>query len=234
MKIKMIINRLVENIKKNKMKYLTAKIALVSLFLIVFAFQTINSMELTKPIAKKKIAVSKLKIKLSYLFVSNEIRTNAIIKYSKKYNIPPMLTAAVIFAESSNIPTAISRVKARGLMQLMQPTAILLAKAQGNMKLVKRIKKNPKVLYNQELNISLGTMFLADLRKMNTSWENTLHSYNVGPTAFRRGRRNHRYVKKIMRLFSDWSKLDLNDIHAKYRYFLSNLYNKKVELIVMN
>lgn len=171
--------------------------------------------------------------KLEYLFDGNYERIKAIMEFSQKNNIPPLFTAAVIFAESDNRTRATSRVNARGLMQLMQPTAIILANAAGEKKLAKNIAEDPSILYDYKINIRLGTMFLRDLNTTYRNWQSTLHAYNVGPVAFKYGRRNHAYVNKIMKMYRTWEASDIRSIHAQYGNYLSSLYSKKIEILVM-
>ncbi len=173
-----------------------------------------------------------LKEKLDYIFNSNQKRVNALIKYCKRHNIPPLFAASVIFTESTNKTLATSYVNARGLMQLMSKTAIVLAKATGDEKLAGAIKKNPNLLYDADINIFLGTYFLKDLkRQYKGDWSSALHAYNVGPYAFKKGKRNPHYVNRIMRFYSDWTNMNLEQIHKKYSAFLFNLYKKKNKLI---
>jgi soluble lytic murein transglycosylase-like protein len=171
--------------------------------------------------------------KLEYIFNGDYSRVEKVIKYSKKNNIPALLTASVIFAESSNYPYAVSRVKARGLMQLMKDTAIILAKAEGKTKLAKIIKTNPAILFDTDVNLELGTRFLKELKAMSGNWGAVLHSYNVGPYAYKMGRRNHPYVNKILGMYKSLKGNNLVKIHKKYGNYLANLYGRKLQAIVM-
>lgn len=171
--------------------------------------------------------------KLLYLFNFNKERINHIIFYSKKNDISPFLTSAVIFAESDNKEKAISSANARGLMQLMHSTAIILLNSMGDYELLNKVKQNPDLLYDVELNISLGTKFLRDLRNFHKDWYETLHSYNVGPYAFKMGKRNFIYVNKIMSIYNDFQKMKLKEINKKYGQYISNLYAKKIELLAL-
>ncbi len=236
MKIKIKINNMKKRIMYKKNQYKTGFLFAVAgiSFVIYFGAVKNAAAEIEKNQSIKKInPVSSIHHKLEYLFNGNLARVNAVIKYSEKNNINPLLIASVIFAESDNRKYAISRVKARGLMQLMKPTAILLANAMGKKKLVVNIYRNPRVLYDPEVNIMLGAKFLRDLRGMHKNWNQTLHAYNVGPVAFKYGKRNHSYVNKIMNYYNDFKKMNIEYIHKTYKHYLSYIYRKKMTLVVM-
>ena len=80
-----------------------------------------------------------------------------IRKYSEAYNISPSLVSAIIKCESSFDPAAISRVEARGLMQIMPDTGVWLA---GKLDIA---DYNPERLYEADLNIRMGAYYLAYL-----------------------------------------------------------------------
>ncbi len=236
MEIKNRINKMKKRFNYKKNLYRASIISTVAI--ISFTLYFISVQKVAAEIEKKEKVtrikmVSSVTHKLEYLFDGNLERVNAVIKYSKENGIDPLFTISVIFAESDNRKYATSRVKARGLMQLMKPTAIILANAMGKKDLVKKIYTNPGVLYNPKINIMLGTRFLKDLRGMYKNWKHTLHAYNVGPVAFKYGKRNHRYVNKIMGYYEDFKKKDLEQIHKSYRDYLSYIYRKRVSLVVM-
>ena len=72
------------------------------------------------------------------------------------YNVDPVLVAAVINAESSFNPDAVSNKGAVGLMQVMPETAEWVAK-QMNIKIESETLKNPRT------NILIGTFYLSYL-----------------------------------------------------------------------
>src|SRR5882672_1769046 len=111
------------------------------------------------------------------------------------------LVAAVILVESRFDPFAVSSVGARGLMQLMPPTAQwLLEKDSEPMKI------RPVQLFNPVLNIELGTSYLAQLmNRFDGDLTRALIAYNAGPSvarALRRGskswRRLETYPKNVL------------------------------------
>lgn len=207
-------------------------IALLIIYLTIFIFPLAGAINTTENNELNLQEATTLKEKIDYLFNSNQKRVNAIIKYGKRHGVPPLFATAVIFTESTNKTLATSYVNARGLMQLMSKTAVVLAEATGDKKLAAAIKKNPNVLYDADINIFLGTYFLKDLkRQYRGNWSSALHAYNVGPYAFKKGKRNPHYVNRIMRFYSDWKNLSLPDIHEKYSAFLFNLYSPGKKLI---
>ncbi len=86
-----------------------------------------------------------------------------INKYAQKYNLDPNLVKAIIQAESSGDPNALSSVGACGLMQLMPA-------------------HNVSNCQDPEANIAAGTKFLSALsRRYNGDQSKMLAAYNWGP-----------------------------------------------------
>lgn len=85
--------------------------------------------------------------------------SKTIVKYTKKYPyrvgkkryyMHPALIKAIITQESQGNTKAVSHAGAKGLMQIMDRTAVLLG-------------ADPKRLFEPEYNIKFGTMFMAAL-----------------------------------------------------------------------
>lgn len=77
-----------------------------------------------------------------------------VFKYSREYSIDPYLVFAVIKAESSFNPKAVSKKDARGLMQITGGTGSWVAQKL-------KIKAfTPERLYEPELNIRLGCWYI--------------------------------------------------------------------------
>jgi hypothetical protein len=116
-----------------------------------------------------------------------------ILPAASKYGVEPELVAAVIWAESSGDPNAVSTRGARGLMQLMPETARELGIT--------------RILDPQE-NVEGGTRYL---RKMLDAHEGDLSlalaAYNAGPEAVRRYggippyKETRAYVGRVMRVY---------------------------------
>ncbi len=235
-----IANKALDKIKIIFIPFLNAKklykrflmVLFIFIYLVFFIIPLAGTVNITVENTLNLDNATLLKEKIDFLFNSNEKRVSALIKYCKRHNVPPLFVSAVIFTESTNKRFATSYVNARGLMQLMSKTAVLLAKATGDKSLAEKIKNNPNLLYDDDINIFLGTYFLKDLkRQYKGNWANALHAYNVGPYAFQKGKRNPHYVNRIMSFYSDWSKFSLAQIHEKYSSFLFNLYSLKNKLI---
>jgi soluble lytic murein transglycosylase-like protein len=118
---------------------------------------------------------------------------DVIVPAASKYGVDPNLVAAIIWAESSGDPKAVSRKGAQGLMQLMPETA----KGLG----VERI------LDPQE-NVEGGTRYF---RQMLDAHEGdvslALAAYNAGPEAVKRYggvppyKETREYVGRVMRVY---------------------------------
>jgi len=113
--------------------------------------------------------------------------------YSKLYEIDPLLIHSVIEVESCFDSYAVSRVGARGLMQLMPKTAESLGVDEP---------------FNSRENIRGGISYL---RKMMNKFDNdqklALAAYNAGPTAVTKYngippyRETQSYVKRILKKY---------------------------------
>jgi soluble lytic murein transglycosylase-like protein len=125
----------------------------------------------------------------------------AIIRESRRNGLDPALVAAVIQVESHFDPFAVSAVGARGLMQLMLPTAQWLLQRNPAPQ-----KIRPAQLFNPVLNIELGTSYLAHLmERFDGDLTRALIAYNAGPStarALQRGsrawRRLHAYPRNVL------------------------------------
>ena len=104
-----------------------------------------------------------------------------VSKYSAENSLDTDFIHAIILAESSENPNAVSHAGAIGLMQLMPLTAKYLAEKMG---------ENPPSrgdLVNPELNIRFGCYYLAMLKgQFGHKVEILLAAYNAGPTRVRR------------------------------------------------
>ncbi|WP_375765305.1 lytic transglycosylase domain-containing protein [Archangium gephyra] len=99
----------------------------------------------------------------------------AIVREAKRNKVDPMLVVAVIRCESSFNNYAVSHVGAMGLMQVMPDTGSYLADRAGF-----KLQRHTN-LFDSELNVELGTAYLADLIERFGSPERALVAYNAGP-----------------------------------------------------
>ncbi len=104
----------------------------------------------------------------------------AIKEEAKRYGIDPYVVAGLIRQESVFNPNAISRVGARGLMQVMPATGQLVSKRQGNGTIT------AADLYNPTLNIKLGMNYLAQVIGQFGRIEYAAAAYNAGPSRAQR------------------------------------------------
>lgn len=112
-------------------------------------------------------ALLKIRYKLEY--------TSLILSEAEKNDLDPALVAAVIFCESSYRPEAISRVGAKGLMQLMPATAAEVAENLG------MESYQEEQLAQPEVNIALGCWYLSFLKDELQSEKAAIAAYNAGP-----------------------------------------------------
>lgn len=95
-------------------------------------------------------------------------------KYSKEYNVDPLLIYSIIKAESNFKEGAISNKGACGLMQLMDNTAKEIAENTV------MEYESGTTLYNPEKNIKLGVIYFSNLLKIYKNKELALTAYNAG------------------------------------------------------
>ena len=106
--------------------------------------------------------------------------------YSADLGISPWLVFGVIRQESNFRRKAVSRVGARGLMQLMPGTAKVTAKRMLNIKAPKKNK-----LFDPKTNIQLGTRYLEELLWfLKGNLPMAVAGYNAGPGSVRKWHRN--------------------------------------------
>lgn len=96
-------------------------------------------------------------------------------KYSKEYNIDPLLVFSIIKAESNFNKDAKSSSGAEGLMQLMESTATEIVN-----KIEEPLQENNN-LFDPEKNIMIGTRYYSELLKLyNKNILLALTAYNAG------------------------------------------------------
>jgi len=112
-----------------------------------------------------------------------------ILQASNRYQVDPAIIQAIIMAESSYNPKAVSRRGAKGLMQLMPRTARALG---------------VKDSFNPEHNINGGVKYFKQLlNQFDGDLKLALAAYNAGSRKVRRYKgvppfkATHRYIKKV-------------------------------------
>ena len=99
-----------------------------------------------------------------------------IEKYAKDYSVDPFLIAGIIRQESAYNPKARSYANARGLMQVIPPTAKRIAKQTG----LKDFKTAQ--LYEPETNVLIGTKYIVELlEQFDGNLFRAIAGYNAGP-----------------------------------------------------
>ncbi len=113
-----------------------------------------------------------------------------IERFARVAGLEPKLVMAVVAAESSYNPSAVSTKGAMGLMQLMPATAAMYSVTDP---------------YDPEQNVRAGTRYLKRMLDRFGSVELALAAYNAGPEAVRSFggippyRETERYVERILR-----------------------------------
>jgi soluble lytic murein transglycosylase len=100
---------------------------------------------------------------------------NTIKQEAKRYGVDPYMAAGLIRQESVFNPNAISRVGARGLMQVMPATGQQISRKQGTGAIT------AADLYNPTINIKLGMSYLAQMLGQFGRIEYAAAAYNAGP-----------------------------------------------------
>ncbi|NLU31143.1 MAG: lytic transglycosylase domain-containing protein [Clostridiaceae bacterium] len=123
----------------------------------------------------------------------------AIEKFSEQFNVDPLLVRAVMKAESSFQPFALSTSGAMGLMQLMPFTAQGLGVTDP---------------YNIEENIRGGVQYLSwQLKEFDNDWKLALAAYNAGPNAVKKYggippyEQTQKYVEYVLRYYDMYKAL---------------------------
>jgi soluble lytic murein transglycosylase-like protein len=151
----------------------------------------------TEPFSKRKVGAS---------YTSNVILSKfdeLILETADAHKLDPALLKAVIHVESAFNPFAVSRTGAMGLMQMMPGTA-----AQYNL-----IANQ----FDPQRNVYAGAHHLKDLlEQFDGNIRFALAGYNAGANAVNKYNgipphdETQRYVLKVMKLYSDYLKLNLN------------------------
>jgi soluble lytic murein transglycosylase len=100
--------------------------------------------------------------------------------WAGEYGVEPGLVMAVIRCESGGRVDAVSPAGARGLMQIMPGTAAHVAAGLG------LPAPDARDLLDPEINVRLGTRYLAELRKTFNDDHLALAAYNAGPANARK------------------------------------------------
>jgi soluble lytic murein transglycosylase len=100
---------------------------------------------------------------------------DSVFRYSGDFSLDPYLILAVMKAESSFQRFAVSRANARGVMQIIKPTAIFIS-SQLQMENFELID-----LFLPDLNIKMGVWYLKFLIDKFSELVPALSAYNAGP-----------------------------------------------------
>lgn len=111
-------------------------------------------------------------------------------EYPELTTLPTSVLLAVMAKESNFNPSVIGRAGEVGLMQVKPSTAKWIMNKVG--------RESMGSLSDPTKNILTGMSYLSWLTKRLGGIEPALHAYNVGPTAYRRGKRAPKYVRDVI------------------------------------
>ena len=115
-----------------------------------------------------------LAIKIAKTYIYPYKHKQIINKYSEEYDLDPYLVLAIIKTESNFEKKAVSKKSAKGLMQIMDSTGEWAAKEIGINYFL------PDMLYDEELNIRIGTWYLNNLKEEFSDLDLIIAAYNGG------------------------------------------------------
>lgn len=145
-----------------------------------------------------------------------------INKYSKEYDVDPLLIASVINVESKYNKDAVSPKDARGLMQI-GPTTGRWAGEELNI-----TNYNENMLFIPEINIRIGSWYLARLKtEFGDNLDLVLAAYNAGSGNVRKWRLDDLYSK-------DGISLDKIPFKETAEYLVRVKSNLKIYNLVYN
>lgn len=103
-----------------------------------------------------------------------------VVKYAREYGIDELLVYSIIKSESNFKQDAISKSEAKGLMQLMEKTAIEMTNEVDENESYIEDNDFSNELYNPETNIKLGTYYFSTLIRKYNNVGLALAAYNAG------------------------------------------------------
>ena len=113
--------------------------------------------------------------KLSQTYIYPKRHADIVRKECKLYGIEENLIYSIMKVESNFKEDASSKAGAKGLMQIMDSTAIEVSKQIG----IENFE--PNMLYKPEINIAIGTKYFSDLlKKYDNNVTMALIAYNAG------------------------------------------------------
>ncbi len=113
---------------------------------------------------------------------------DTIIKYSKMYEVDPVMVASIIHVESKFRPEAVSNKGAYGLMQVTEQTFEFISEQ------TELSSSDFKDINTVDVNIMAGAWYYGYLLKMfNGNEQNALCAYNAGPNTVKSWLKNTDY-----------------------------------------
>lgn len=165
--------------------------------------------------------------------------SDTITKYSKKYNVDPIIITAIIKTESNFNPKAVSNKNAMGLMQILPDTGKWICEKMN-------IEFKEEMLFNPDDNIKLGAYYIKYLMDVFENDDLAYAAYNGGitnvKTWLKEGviTREKETLKNIPFTETRNYVVKINDYIDKYKAFYSDglpseaEFNNKFKLIFKN
>ena len=147
---------------------------------------------------------------------------DAVIKYSKEYNLDPLFVLSVMKAESGFNPDATSHKNAVGLMQITKETGTWIAEQ------MKMENFNVNDLYNENTNIEMACWYLNNLSKeFDGDRDLIVAAYNAGRGNVNKWLKNNEYSddgKKLTYIPFKETKKYVDKVNIYYKIY-KKLYN---------
>ena len=147
--------------------------------------------------------------------VYNKYLKMCVIRNCELSKIDPIIVFGLIKAESNFKKYARSSSGAMGYMQLKIPAMKDGLRFSGYTNLAIEVEKNPKLLYDTDINILAGTSYLRWIleKRKPVDWMGLIAYYNSGYSDQVVGS----YIIKIKRYYDKYSDEDINDAFRKMK-----------------
>jgi len=176
----------------------TAIMVLLVLGLPLYEGLTFARQEPEEPVPSKTETIPEKILPLAQGLEPERLYHSIIIEAANRYQVDPAIVKAIIMAESSYNPNAVSKKGAKGLMQLMPKTAAELG---------------VKDSFNPVYNINGGVQYYKKmLNQFNGDVKLALAAYNAGSRKVKKYqgippfKATHYYIKKVFKYYQYYKK----------------------------
>lgn len=163
----------------------------------------------TCSILQQKNRIHKILTKFAKKKVSDttiQTLTNVLYSNSRQFGYDPLLLLAVINVESVFNPKALGRFRSGNLSGAMGLMQLKFATAQETAAMLNITLQSPEDLLKPDINLILGTAYLAKLISRFRSFKLGIIAYNIGPEKVKSTMRNKEelplnYYKKVLHAY---------------------------------